>query len=352
VALDLLGAAGLGPVSAYRVFYGILLAALAVIVVGMTRLQPLGSATVRESLGVMFSIRDLAAFGLLARLDRSADPEEEIRLIHELGQRAGGRRRAALARTQREILGYLGSPRFDVRMEAILALEKMPFVSGEAEAALVLEVERQPYTTAYVAARVLGKKACASATPTLRQAVLAEDYMLQGSAVVALARLGDRESVGLIERLLARTDNPRVRISAAYALELLGSATSVPALVACMRRVNSPVFASDEILLSTAAVLGMMPRFYTMYAAFLEDEASGLAALGDAAAESGIAPEAFGRAVAGLLAEPADGAAASRLILERMDSAAAIVLADAALDPYLSYRGLRFFIAAFAALGR
>jgi len=350
VALDLLGAAGLGPVLAYRVFYGVLLAGIIGLLFRAARLQTLGSATVRESLGVIFSIRDLASFGLLQRLDRSAAPEEEIRLIHELGTRAGRRRSAALARTQREILGYLGSPRFDVRMEAILALEKMPWLCPEAELALLAEVERQPYTTAYVAARVLGKKPCPAALPALRAAVHGQDYMLQGSAVVALARLGDRGSIPLVEELLARTDNPRVRIAAAYALELLGSSESVPSLVACLRRASQPRFASDEILLSTAAILGMMPRFYTMYAAFMEDEAAGLALLGDAAAERGLEPGAFAAALSRLLAEPSDGVPISRLILERSDSAAAIVLAEAALDPALGYRGLRFFIAAFAAL--
>ena len=138
--------------------------------------------------------------------------------------------------------------------------------------------------------------------------------------------------------------------AAAYALELLASSESVPSLVACLRRASQPRFASDEILLSTAAVLGMMPRFYTMYAAFMEDEAAGLALLGDAAAEQGLEPAAFAAALSRLLAEPSDGVPISRLILERSDSAAAIVLAEAALDPALGYRGLRFFIAAFAAL--
>lgn len=352
VALDGLAAAGLSPGSAYRVFYGALLAALVAILARATRLQRLGSATVRESLGVMLSIRDLGAFGLLQRLDRSATPEEEIRLIHELGSRAGRRKSAALSRAQREIVGYLSSPRFDVRMEAILALEKMPGLAPEAEAALASEVERQPFTTAYVAARVLGKARCAGAVPALRKAALAEDYMLQGSVVVALARLGDRGSIPLVEDVLARTDNPRVRISAAYALELLGGESSVPALVSCLRRSAQPRFASDEILLSTAAVLGMMPRFYTMYAAFLDDEAAAIAMLGDAAAEAGLDAKAYGDAVAALLAEPPDGVPASRLILERSLGPSSVVVAEAALDPFLAYRGLRFFVAAYAVIAR
>jgi HEAT repeat protein len=356
VALDLLESIGLGAALSYRVFYGVLFAALVVLLFAMGRLQRLGSASIRESLGVMLSIRDLSVFGLLQRLDRSADPAEEIRLIHALGARAQSGRPVAPSkaelRTQRELLDYLSSPRFDVRMEAILALEKMPGLGEEAEAALEAEVERQTFTTAYVAARVLGKQGCSRALPVLRRAALGEDYMLQGSVVVALARLGDRASIGLIEELLARTDNPRVRISSAYALERLGSTASVPALVSCLRRENPPPFVSDELLLSTAAVLGLMPRFYTMYAAFLEDEASGLALLGDAAAESGLDKSAFEAALSALLAEPADGSLASRIILERSVDATSIVLSEAALDPTLGYRGFRFFIAAYAALGR
>jgi HEAT repeat protein len=350
VALDLLGQTGLAHALAYRVFYGALLAAMVVILAVSTRLQSLGSVSILESIGVMFNFRDLAAFGLLQRLDESAGPDEEIRLIHELGSRAGKRRSAALARAQRELISYLQSPRFDVRMEAILTLEKMPGLAPEAEAALELEVERQPFTTAYAAARVLGKSGCAAAVPALRKAAEAADYMLQGSVVVALARLGDRGSVDLVEGILGRTDNPRVRISAAYALEILGSEKSVPALVSCLRRSNLPQFAGDEILLSTASILGMMPRFYAMYAAFLEDESNGLAMLGDAAAEAGTGGEAFRRAVAALLAEPPDGALASRFILERSMNPASIVLSEAALDPCLGYRGLRFFIAVYAAL--
>ena len=110
----------------------------------------------------------------------------------------------------------------------------------------------------------------ARVVPALRKAALAEDYMLQASAVVALARLGDRDSIGLIEGFLASSRIPRVRISSAFALEILQSRESVPTLVSCLRTERDPAFVSDELVLSTAAILGMMPAFYAMYAAFLE----------------------------------------------------------------------------------
>jgi MFS family permease len=371
--LDGFGALGLGQVSAYRLFFALLLLVLAWILLRMSALVRLGSVSVMDSIGVMLSIRDLRAFNLLARLDRSVDPAEEIDLIRGIGAAGAGAARIGAAAhgaslpAQSGLLAYLGSPRFDVRLEALLAMENMGSLSGESIEALAAEVERQPYTTAYLAARILGKGAGVeedrrdSVIAVLRRASGAEDYMLQASAMVALARLGDRESIPAIESILASTRIPRVRISAAYALELLCSRVSIPVLVSCLRRERDPAFVSDELLLSTAAIAGIMPRFYSLYAAFLEEEGRGLAALGDAAAAelgepAAPARAAFDTALAQILGEPGEGAAMARLILGRGSTEAGeawvtdVVLSEAALDPGPGYRGFRFLIAAYALL--
>jgi HEAT repeat protein len=364
--LDALGALGLGHADSFRVFFGALLIVLAWVLARSTRLIRLGSASVRESIGVMLSIRDLRAFNLLARLDKSVDPAEEIALIRGIGAAGGkGGSGGASGPTQAGLLAYLGSPRFDVRLEALLAIENMGELGEEGVSSLAAEVEKQPYTTAYLAARVLGKS-CPDperAIPVLRKASSAEDYMLQASAMVALARLGDRESIPMIEDTLASSRLPRVRISAAYALELLGSRASVPVLLSCLRRERDPAFVSDELLLSTASIAGIMPRFYGLYQTFLESEEIALSALGDLATsafgEAGSAERsAFDSALAALLADPSEGAPMGRLILARGAARAGeswstdLELAEAALDQGLGYRGLRFLIAAYALLRR
>jgi HEAT repeat protein len=368
LVLDALGAVGLGHTAAFRLFFALLLAVLAWVLVRTGALVRLGSVSVRESIGVMLSIRDLRAFNLLARLDRSGDPAEEIELIRVIGGAGGaGASHGASGAAQSDLLGYLSSPRFDVRLEALLAIENLGALGGDVVDALAAEVERQPYTTAYLAARILGKSAAGDeerrslVAATLRRAAAAEDYMLQGSAMVALARLGDRASAGAIEDTLASSRIPRVRISAAYALELLGSSSSVPVLVSCLRRERDPVFVSDELLLSTAAIVGIMPRFYGLYQSFLENEAAGLSALSDIAdaaiGEPGSpARAAFDSALAGIFAEPCEGAPMARLILAPgSDDAGAswpadVVLSEAALDPGPGYRGFRFFIGAYVLL--
>jgi HEAT repeat protein len=362
--LEALGSAGLGPAMSWRVFYAALLCLLLYALLRMGRLVRLGSASVRESLGVMLSPRDLRVFDLLQRLDRSSSPSEEVKLIHEIGA-------SGSPRSQHELLGYLASPRFEVRMEALIALENLSALDREVIAALAAEVERNPFTTAYIAARILGKRGDESVLPVIRASLLSADYMLQGTAVVAAARLGDSGSRAEIEQILVTTGIPRVRLAAAYALELLGDRASVPALVSCLRREEPPAYVSDELVLAVADILGLLDEFYPMYAAFLDDEAEGLALLDDArekraggkageAASAGAGEgqddrglPAFGEALPALLEEPPRGAGMGRLVMAvGADPSAEIVLAEAALDPSLGYRGFRFFIAAYCVIAR
>lgn len=349
LGLEVLRAVGLGPAAAYRVFFGAVLLCLLASLLGMGRLVRLGSASVRESLGVIFSLRDLRVFDLLQRLDRSASPAEELRLIHEIGS-------SASPRGQKELLSYLASPRFEVRVEALLAIENLPSLGAETLEALDEEVRRNPFTTAYLAARVLGKQGGPQHLPVLKEALRAADYMLQGAAVVAVARLGDASSREDIEDILVHTQIPRVRLQAAYALELLGDRDSVPALVSCLRREDPPAYISDELVLALADILGIMDAFYPMYAAFLEDEAEGLALLGDASLlhHPGETERAeFERALADSLLEPPRGGEMGRLVMRKQaDPGVEIVLAEAALDGSMSYRGFRFFIAAYLVLAK
>jgi len=344
LALEALAGLGLGTAVAYRVFFAATFLFLACALLMMGRLTALGSVSVRESLGVIFSLRDLRALGLLSRLDRSASPVEEVRLIHELGD-------SRSPRSQRELVGYLASPRFEVRVEALLAIENLDGLERPVLDALAAEVERNPFTTAYLAARILGKEGGPEYLPVIRAALRAEDYMLQGAAVVALARMGDSGARPEIEDILVHTKFPRVRLQAAYALELLGDRDSVPALVSCLRREDPPAYVSDELVLAVADIVGVLEAFYPMYTAFLDREAEGKALLIDEAERRGEDVPAFSAALEDLLGEPPSGGAMGQLVMGlRADPGVEIVLAEAAIDASLGYRGFRFFIAAYRVL--
>jgi MFS family permease len=346
LALDGFALLGFDAGTSWRVFYGIVGFLFLVAALRIGGLVRLGSASIRESLESLFSIRDLRAYGILTRLDQSENLKEELALIHELG-------RSGSPRSQRDLVGYLSSPRFELRTEALHSLENLPELDTRTIAALVEEVGKRPDTTGYIAARVLGKRGERAALPALRAALSASDHLLRGAAAVALARLGDRESVGAIEDFLRSHSPPRLRLQAAYALELFGSRSSIPMLVASLSRDDPPAFLSDELVLAMASILGIMEAFYPLYQAFSEEEERGLSLLRLSAAERFEKARllAFEEAVTALFAGPAEGSKlASLLVSSNLDPTIAIVFSDALFDPNLGYRGFRFLAAAYPVL--
>jgi len=351
VFLDTLSGAGVPLVDSYRLLYLFALVVTVLVVMGATHLTAPGSASVRQSLGVLFSMRDLKVIGLLERLEKSGSPADETRIIRELGTYG-----AAVA--ERELLPYLKSPRFDVRVEALRALENLDRLSGKALAAIAEEITRNPYTTAYVAARILGKRRSAEALPLLRGALSADDYMLRGAAVTALAEMDDAQSLPAIEALVETTDNPRLMISAASAIQKFGRPSSVPSLVSVLKRKNPPAYSFDEIVLAISGILGGLRGFYALYSTYATDTAQAidmlLETLDDASPPAGWDPDrlaAFKSALAGFVRNGSGGAVVARAIGGEWDLDAGVtaVLAEAALDDDLArHGGFRFLLAACA----
>lgn len=351
VFLDTLSVAGVPLADSYRLLYLFALVITVIVVIRATRLTAPGSASVRQSLGVLFSMRDLKAIGLLERLEKSGSPADETKIIRELGTYG-----AAVA--ERELLPYLNSPRFDVRAEALRALENLDRLSGKALAAVADEITRNPYTTAYVAARILGKRHYAEALPLLRCALSADDYMLRGAAVTALAEMDDAQSLPAIEALVETTDNPRLMISAASAIEKFGRPSSVPALVSVLKRQNPPTYSFDEIVLALSGILGGLRGFYALYSTYATDPAEAigvlLETLDDASPPAGWEADrlaAFKSALAGFVRNGSGGAVVARAIGGEwdLDAGATAVLAEAALDDELArHGGFRFLLAACA----
>jgi len=343
--LDGFIALGLNAPGSYRLLYALLCVILVIALFSMQKLKRLGSRSVSQSLGVMLSPRDLKAFDLLARLDRSENPNQEIKLIQELGH-------SMSMLSQDELIDYLRSPRFEVRMEALLAFETMPHLSPKVIRSLMREVETHTYTTSYVAARILGKSQSPDAIPTLRKAMEAEDYMLQGTAMIALARIGDVDSIPLVESILTRTRNPRVKISAVVALELMQSRASLPVLVSSLSRDDPPAFVSDEIILAMASIMGIMKEFYPLYSMFIEDEAQGLALLESTARDIIVDERTMKEWKEGVTrifdpVEPDGRKIAAFIVRTGNDPRTEVVLGEAMLEPQLCYAGGRFLAAAY-----
>lgn len=351
--LDGFGALGLGETTSWRMFYGLVGLLLLVAIFISRGMIRLGSASVRESLESLLSLRDLRTFDILTRLDQSGDPGEELELIHELGV-------SGSTRSQRDLVGFLSSPRFEQRLEALHSLEALPELAPETLVALRGEVERRADTTGYVAARILGKRGDIEAIPLLRAALAANDPLLRGAAAIALARLRDEESRTAIETLLRDSLPARLRLQAVFALELIGSPESIPTLVSSLSRDDPPAFVSDEIVLAMASILGIMEDFWPLYQVFSEDEERGLSLLRLSADErlasrkdSHALIGAFDAALAALFSERIEGVPLAKLLLQSVeDPGAVIVFADALFDQRLVYGGFRFLAAALLVFGR
>jgi hypothetical protein len=170
--------------------------------------------------------------------------------------------------------------------------------------ALISEVIHQHFTTAHLAADILGKQGVEEAKEALRQALQSRDFFLCGKSMVALARIGDKESIAEIQAILEKTANPRLIIHAATALEIFQDIGSTELLLRKMEKRISDLV-RDEIILALAGIWRMADWFYPLYTAFLENRSYGILRLKDTIAEcvaKGKAPAADEE----LLAELAD----------------------------------------------
>ncbi|HOV37478.1 MAG TPA: hypothetical protein PLG79_02060 [Spirochaetales bacterium] len=234
---------------------------------------PIGSVGIRNALTVIFSARDLRAILLLNKLDRTTSIESERRVIQEMSETPS-------FLSVEGLLQRLKSPSFLVRREALLALNAHE-LDDRVLPPLIQEITNNEFTTAYLAARILGMHGIHKAIPQLRAALGSEDYLLCAESMVALARLGDRQSKGKIELFLKVTHNPLLIIYGAEALKLFGDFSSLPVLFEILEKEKLPESARNHIILSIAGLFRMDDWFYPAFTLFLEEPFRGIEVLLD-----------------------------------------------------------------------
>jgi HEAT repeat protein len=178
-----------------------------------------------------------------------------------------------------DLLVKLQSPRFTVRLEALSSLHALPPDKREVQP-LIAEVKNRIFTTAYIAAEILGRKGYTEGVDILRKRLHSDDYYLSGKCMVALAYLGDRQSISPIRDILRKTANPRLIIHAASALEIFRDVEAIPDILRKLQHKTSP-FLRDEIILSLSGTMGMDSWFYPHYLRFLESATRGILSLED-----------------------------------------------------------------------
>ncbi len=263
------------PTRVFRLYFAILGASFLVVFFLVNRMENLGAVPIRDALAVLFSPRDLRAISLLHRLNRTTTVTEEKDTIRALAE---SRSELSL----QEVLSRLRSPRFTIRAEALTTLSSLPLDEAAVQA-LLSEVKNHAFTTASLAADILGRRGIRQAIPVLRRSLSSRDFFLGGKAMVALAQLGDRESLEPIRSILRKSSNPRLIIHAAQALEIFLAAGAVPDILHKLEGKTRP-YLRDELMLSVAGILGLGAWFYPIYVTFLEKSSVAIQMLLDHAA--------------------------------------------------------------------
>ena len=271
------------PVNAFRVYYAIVLVLMISCYPLILKLKNDGAFSIRSAFEIFLSLKNLRAIALLHRLDTTTTPGEEARIIDSLAESDS---HVAV----KDLLERLTSPRFYIRSRALRALENLPLTDEVADA-LITQVRRHAFTTARIAARIMGRKKIVKGMSVLRQSLSSEDYLLQAEATLALAHLGDRPSIPRIESILSQSRIPLVQIYAASALDILNSTSSLPHFFNALRQRNSPPYFRDEIILSIADLLGIGDWFYGFYSRFLDRARSGIESIIDYMKDCGVEPE-------------------------------------------------------------
>ncbi len=249
-------------VAAFRTFFGLVGFLVVVTVLVLSRLERLGARSVASALSVIFSFRDMRTLGLLDRLSRSSSIDDERKAIRRI---AGTKS----AEASEDVATRLASPTFAVRIQALGAIESLPLTPA-VERSLVEHIEGYPFSSAYRAAEILGRRGVTRGTKVLESSLASEDLLLASKAMVALARLGVVSIEGRIAEIVEGSRNPMVVLHAVTALHMLGLEKSIPALLRCMFREDIPTFIRDEIVVALADICGFGPLFYRGYRFYLD----------------------------------------------------------------------------------
>jgi MFS family permease len=262
--LDLLSALGVSYFVSFKILFGIMIALAVSALALQKKMKSLGSLPLIGALEIIFSFRDLRAINLLDKLNKAQDSAEEQLLLGELHNAPSNLAIDGLLERTR-------SPRLATRLEAVRALEKLPSLSENAQKALVNDIINNPFTTAYISARILGNHSSTDAVPQLRELALSDDYMLAGEAIIALAKMKDMVFHREIEKIILDTQNPRLKIMGVEALGIYRSAESIPVLLDILRKDDPLPHLSDEIVLAVAAILDTQKKFYKILIRYAAD---------------------------------------------------------------------------------
>jgi F0F1-type ATP synthase delta subunit len=260
--IHILGFSGL-PI--YRRYFAIVFGINLVLFLIISRLDRLEDWKIRDVLGIFVSFRDIRALFTLNKLTSSYSFQQDYSGVIRL-------REFPSHLSEKQLLAYLKSPRFIIRSKALSALRQIQFGKATVQE-LIREVERGKFTTAYIAAEILGEHHVKEAIPVLRESLHSDDLYLQGKALVALAQLMDEKSFPEIIRIFEESTNPRIVLHGGRALVETGNNNYSRNLIAKLFRNKFPFQIRDELLFDIAELADCDDEVYRFLKSYRENPA-------------------------------------------------------------------------------
>ncbi len=252
----------------YRTYFRIIIIVLIPFFFLVFNLDKLREWKVRNILSLLLSPRDMRALFIMNRIEQSPDVTTDVDNLVKLG-------RTGSHLSESTITGFLySSPRLSVRVHALQALRQIDFKENTINA-LIEELDRGEYTSAWVAAEILGERGIVEAVPHLRRSLESGDPFLKGKCMVALAQLNDTEYYPRIISLFREEKNPRLVIHGANALVEMDDLSNLSILI---EKTEEPELAPpvyDELYTAIATLCGSGETFYRFLRDYNNDKEEG-----------------------------------------------------------------------------
>ncbi len=252
---------------AFQIYYALPIVILAVNMLMINKLPDRGKYSITDVLGIIFNPRDLKAIYYLNKLDKTTSSEDEREIVSAMGENKS-------PLNLEELYNRLDSPSFFVRIEALNSLKKYP-LTDKTESYLIKDMKEHPFTTAHISAEIIGERRIERAVKPLTEALDSPDYLLVSKAALALGQLGAREQGDRILEILEDTDNPRIIMFCAKALELLKKTDALPSLLHHVEVKTYPHL-TDDLIMNAASLMGFSEWFYPFFFSFLEKPHKGI----------------------------------------------------------------------------
>ena len=266
--LKILGGMEWEPLQIYRLYFAVIAVIALPLIWCLFRLEPIRDWEVKDVLSLIASPRDWWALHNLFKLERSISPGNTKKRVEKLANIKSSLSQDALKE-------LLDSPDFSIRSRALAALRNIKLKKSVQEA-LIRELKENIFTTAYIAAEILGEQKVREAVPALRRSLNSEDVYLQGKSMVALVQLEDSESYDSIRRLFLTSTNPRTVIHGAMALSQMDDINELQHLLPRAAEAQLPERVRHEILQRCADLTGCAEIFYTFHKTYNSDREQAL----------------------------------------------------------------------------